>query len=215
MKRPMILLGGGGHAAVLWDILRQTGVNLLGVVAPGPPASLALAGLAWLGDDDAVAHYPPSQVSLVNGVGSVAETTARHAVFERFTADGYEFVSVIHPSAGVSTLEHTAGAGLQVTAGAVIGPHTRLGDNVLINTRAVVEHDCVVGDHCHVASGAVLCGACHLAHAIHVGAGAIVKQGVRVGEHATIAAGAVVVNPVEPYALVAGVPAVRKRRVRP
>ncbi len=42
---------------------------------------------------------------------------------------------------------------------------------------------------------------------VWLGAGAIVTDGVRVGHHAVVAAGAVVTQSVEPYTMVAGVPA--------
>jgi len=46
-----------------------------------------------------------------------------------------------------------------------------------------------------------------------VGANAVILEGVRVGHHAVVAAGAVVVDDVEPYTVVAGVPAKVIKRV--
>ncbi|WP_272492201.1 CatB-related O-acetyltransferase [Paracrocinitomix mangrovi] len=46
---------------------------------------------------------------------------------------------------------------------------------------------------------------------VWIGAGAIVLDGVTIGDGAVIAAGAVVINDVEPYSIVAGVPAKHKK----
>ena len=46
---------------------------------------------------------------------------------------------------------------------------------------------------------------------VWVGAGAIIRSGVRIGRGAIVAAGAVVTKDVEPYAIVAGVPATKIR----
>ena len=40
----------------------------------------------------------------------------------------------------------------------------------------VVEHDCVVGDHCHLATGAILCGGCEIGIGVHVGASAALEK---------------------------------------
>jgi acetyltransferase-like isoleucine patch superfamily enzyme len=82
-----------------------------------------------------------------------------------------------------------------------------LGVNVIINTGAIVEHDCVVGDHVHIATGSRLCSTVHIGTGAHIGAGAIVRQLITIGEEAIVGAGAVVVKDVEPWTVVVGVPA--------
>lgn len=209
---PVLLLGGGGHALVLWDVLALLKRDVRGFVDPAPPAQSALSRHGrHLGGDDAVPGYGLDAVELVNGIGSAGSTAVRRAVYRRFAAQGYRFATLVHPSAVVSGLDAVFGAGAQILAGAVVGPAVRLGENVLINSRAVVEHDCTVGDHCHIASGAVLCGGVRLGQGVHVGAGATVIQGIAVGDGSIIAAGAAVTGDVPPATLVAGVPARIKR----
>ena len=206
----LILLGAGGHATVLAEILQAADATLLGLAAPEPPADGLLAALPWLGDDDAVPP-PADDLRLINGLGSSTDTGARAALFRRFREAGHGFAGVRHPTAVISPSART-GEGLQALAGSLINSEARLGDDVLVNSHAVVEHHCEIGDHGHVASGAILCGGCRLGAGVHVGAGAVVKQGVRVGEGAVIAAGAVVIDDVPAHALVAGVPARIKTR---
>ncbi len=78
---------------------------------------------------------------------------------------------------------------------------------MLINTGAVVEHDCAIGDYAHVAPNATLGGGVTVGADAHVGMGAVVIEGRRVGASAFVAAGAVVVADVPDGARVAGVPA--------
>jgi UDP-perosamine 4-acetyltransferase len=215
MTRPVILLGAGGHAKVLLDVLRLQRVEVLGVVAPRKPSDAVFDVVPWLGDDDdAVRGHAPADVLLVNAVGSIGDTTARRALFERWRGAGYEFLSLRHPAAVVSALQCVLGHGVQIMAGAVVNPGARVGDDVIVNTRAVVEHDCEVGAHCHIASGALLCGGVRLGAGVHVGAGATIIQGITVGAGSLIASGAVVTKNVDPLTLVAGVPARPKRQLR-
>ena len=213
MELPHILVGGGGHALVLAETLLRNGRTLLGFTDQGPREPL-LPGVPWLGDDAVIEARDPHRCLLVNGLGSVGDTRPRRALFERFVARGYRFARVSHPSAVCATRGVVLGRGSQLLAGAVVAPGTTLGDNVLLNSRAVLEHGCRVGAHSHIASGAVVCGDCLLHEAVHVGAGAVILQGIEIGSGAVIAAGSAVTRDVEPLTLVAGVPATPKKSLR-
>ena len=210
MSRPVILLGGGGHARVVAETVQAMGLSLLGFTDPRDTAAV-LPGVERLGGDEAVLARRPEEVFLANGLGSTRSTDTRRRLFEDFAERGYAFARLTHPAAVVSPHATALGRGVQILAGAVVGPGAALDDNVLVNTRAVVEHDARVGAHSHLAPGAVICGGCRIGTGVHVGAGAVVLQGLQVGDGAIIAAGAVVTADVEPLTLTAGVPARPKR----
>ena len=210
MSLPLIILGGGGHARVLADILLAQHRTILGFTDPDPAAEL-LPNITHLGNDDAVLKHTKEDVLLVNGQGSVTSTRQRREIYLHLVSQGYAFAEITHSSGQRARQQVHCGSGYQQMAASVVGPAVIIGDNVLINTHAVVEHDCKVGNHCHIASGAILCGGCQLGEDVHVGAGAVIIQGISIGSGAIIAAGAVVTKNVEPLTLVAGVPAKTKR----
>ncbi len=210
MTPRLLLLGGGGHAGVLTEMLLDEGRPVAGYVAPDDTGPLR-EGITYLGDDEWLTAQDPSAWLLVNGVGSTADTRPRRALFERFTGLGFRFATLCHPTAWLARSAQVA-PGTQLLPGATVSSGARLEENVLVNTRAVVEHDCRVGAHSHIASGAVLCGGCRLGEGVHLGASAVVVQGIEIGAGAIVAAGAVVTRNVEPLTLVAGVPARVKRR---
>lgn len=201
------MLGSGGHAKVLLDILLQQNRNILGYTDPNGPNALApFSRLSWLGDDGAIDRYSPSDVVLVNGLGSTSRPGKRKEVYELFKRKGYHFLSVIHSSAIISS-EVLLGEGVQIMAGAVIQPGTSIGQNTIINSRANVDHDCSIGDHVHIAPGAVLCGSVHVGNNVHVGAGATIINNLTIGSNSVIGAGAVVIRDVSDGKTVVGVPA--------
>lgn len=207
MTRPVIVIGSGGHAKVVIEALRQSGIPVLGRTDADPgKANATLSGVPFLGNDDALQDHDPAQVMLANGVGSTGNAAARITVFERCRERGFRFVRVIHPTAIIAG-DVEVGEGTQIMAGAIIQPGCHIGNNVVINTGARVDHDCDIGDHVHVAPGAVLCGEVTVGARSHVGAGAVVIQGMTVGDGCLIAAGAAVTRPVANGARVAGVPA--------
>jgi maltose O-acetyltransferase len=100
----------------------------------------------------------------------------------------------------------TIGAGSVINPGVVLDGRFPLsiGSNVSISIQALIltlEHDLAVTDFGGI-GGPVTIG-----DRVFIGARAIVLPGISIGEGAAVAAGAIVTKDVEPYTIVAGVPA--------
>ena len=67
-----------------------------------------------------------------------------------------------------------------------------VGKMCIINTGAIIEHDCEVEDFSHISVGSVLCGNVKVGAASFVGANATVIQGIHIGRNCTIGAGTTV-----------------------
>ncbi|KPF68691.1 hypothetical protein IP84_08615 [beta proteobacterium AAP99] len=203
--RPLVLLGAGGHARVLVALARAAGYPVLGVC---DPALAADAVSRWedldvLGDDAALDRLPPDRVALVLGIGQLATGTLRERLYTGWSAKGYDFPALVHPTAWVAP-DVALGDGVQVMAGAVIQPGCEIGANSIVNTRAGVDHDCHLGRNVHVAPGANLCGTVTVEDGAFIGAGATVIQGLRVGARAIVGAGVTLVRDLAPATTVVG-----------
>lgn len=210
MSLPVIILGGGGHAKVLLEVLLLRHREVLGYTSLDGEAKTVL-GILRLGDDKVVLEYAPDKLRLVNGVGSIGSASSRKRLFDRFQSKGYCFEDVIHPAA-VMAADVRLGEGVQIMAGTVVQPGSRVGANAIVNTGAVVDHDCDIGAHVHVAPGAVLSGGVRIQDEAHVGTGAVIIQGLVIGAGSLVGAGAVVVRDVPPGVTVVGVPGKVLRR---
>ena len=210
-RAPLYVLGAGGHARVLIDAYLLLGEAIAGVLDPdtGTHGATMLGGVRVLGGEDLLEREgAASNCRLVNALGSVRLPRLRQTVYERFAGKGFTFAGLVHPSATVSphaTVEPDA----QIMAGVVVQAGARIGRNVIINTRASVDHDCEIGAHTHIAPGVTLSGDVKVGAGSHVGTGAVVVQGVRVGAGCVVGAGAVVLADVADGATVVGVPARR------
>ena len=207
MKRPVIVLGGGGHAKVLIDTLHIQSVEVLGITDPDPGKTKeSLLGVPFIGDDDIILGYSPDEILLVNGLGTTRITPSRKQLFLKFKKSGYCFANVIHPSAVISSYARL-GEGVQVMAGAIIQTESFIGDNTIVNTKVSIDHDCQIDPHVHLAPGVTLSGEVHVGEGAHIGTGAVVIQGIQIGKESLVAAGAVVIKDVPKGAMVRGVPA--------
>jgi sugar O-acyltransferase (sialic acid O-acetyltransferase NeuD family) len=198
-----MILGAGGHARVVADILRaMDGMEPLGFVtsdfAPGTPGPL---GLTVLCSDESVGSVPHDGL-----VVAVGDNGIRERLFAHFAGRGETMVTAVHPSAIIAP-DVVLGQGCMVCAGAIINTGSEIGDNVILNTGSVTDHDCSIGDHAHVAPGAKLAGGVHIGVGALVGLGAAVLPGVSMGDRAVAGAGAVVLGDVVPGLTVVGVPA--------
>lgn len=209
--KEVFILGAGGHAKVLIDCLHAySDIKILGILDVNHDIhGQTLLGEKILGTgDDILSSYNTEQIYLVNGLGSVTVSIDRQVVYEKFKAKGYRFLSVTHPGAYIAE-DVKRGEGLQCMAGSVIQPGCCIGNNVIINTNASVDHDCIVEDHVHISPGVTCSGDVKIGVGSHIGTRAVIKQGIIVGERCLVAAGAVVVKNVPSNTRVGGVPAKR------
>jgi sugar O-acyltransferase (sialic acid O-acetyltransferase NeuD family) len=113
---------------------------------------------------------------------------------------------VVHPRAIID--RHVAiGPGSIVMDGVVVQPDARIGCHTIIEGRATVAHDCVVGDFVRLRPGVQLAGAVKVGANSCLEAGAAVIPNVRLGSWSYVAAGSVVIRDTADYSRVAGVPA--------
>ncbi|MHB0856559.1 MAG: acetyltransferase [Anaerolineae bacterium] len=203
----VLVVGAGGHGAVVADILLACArlgdpVEPLGFLDDDPALhGQSLVGLPVLGTFEALQQVPHHGI-----VVAVGENRVRRALLERLCAAGERIVTAVHPSAVVAP-SAVLGAGAVICAGAIVNPCTQVGQGVILNTACSVDHHNVLGAYAHVAPGAHTGGNVHLGEGALLGLGAGVLPGRTVGAWAVIGAGAVVVEDVPTGRTAVGVPA--------
>lgn len=99
------------------------------------------------------------------------------------------------------------GAGSQILAHATVCVETVIGDACIINTGAIVDHECRIGNGVHICPGVKMAGCVTVDSYAMLGTGAVVLPRVRIGRGALVGAGAVVTKDVPDLAVVMGNPA--------
>ncbi len=190
-SKPVIILGAGGHAKVVADVLLNSGKNLIGFAAPHKPPGTKFFNLEVLGDEKILSKYPPENILLANGVGAMPYQDQRWKLASRVREKGYSFLTTIHPSSVVAK-DVELEEGVQIMAGSVIQPGTRVGRDSIINTGVLLDHDCTISSNCHLAPGVVLSGSVKIGEGSHIGTGTSVIQSISIGKNCVIAAGSII-----------------------
>lgn len=198
-----LVVGAGGHAKVVADILLCQGMEVLGFLDDDPKTwGTIRLGLRVLGSISAYQDYGCDLLAI--GIG---DNLARQGVVERLgAAGGQMWCNAIHPAAVVAQSVRL-GRGVAIAAGAIVNPDTVIGDYAIINTGATVDHDCEIGAYAHIAPGAHLSGGAVVGRGVLLGIGSCVAPLKSIGDWAIVGAGAAVVRDIPSRVVAKGVPA--------
>lgn len=207
MTTHVLILGAGGHALVVADILlrmQEAGhpVNPIGYLDDNPQlVGQHLLGLPVLGLLSSLPTFPHDAV-----VVALGDNQTRQRIFTALQAQDERFVVACHPRSVVAP-DVRIGPGTMICAGAVVNPGSVIGANVILNTGCSVDHHNIIADHSHIAPGVHLGGNVRIGAGSLVGIGATVVPQRSIGDGCLIAAGSVVTKNIPDHALAAGVPA--------
>lgn len=192
IKKAIVLIGGGGHASVICDILRRQKREICAIISPDEISARSIfRGMDVLRTDDEILKFEPDNISLINCIGSLPGTSIKKKVNEKYLAWGFVFETLVSDLSYVSAFA-TLLSGVQVFTGAIIQPGVRIGNHTVINSGAIVEHDTVIGDYSFIAPGAVICGQCKIEENVFIGANATIVQNIHLRSGTIVTAGALV-----------------------
>jgi UDP-perosamine 4-acetyltransferase len=204
----IILLGGGGHAKVLIDLINTSmQFEISGILDTQLEIGTKVLNVPVLGDDDLLSGlYSKGIKNVCIAIGSVKDNARRRILFDKVKQMGFLVPYLLHPQAIISKNVRFS-EGVQIMAGVNVQTDSLFKENTIINTGAIIEHDCSIGSHVHICPGAVISGGCTVGDGAFIGAGATIMQEINIGKCVTVAAGAVVVKDVPDRSMVKGVPA--------
>jgi len=191
---------------MLVSIARLLSREILGLTSLDGQIGEYIYGIPILGNDNALGNYSPTEVELVNAIGSVDIPRQRSSLFIKFRENGYSFASLIHPTAIISESVQLE-EGVQIAAGVIIQTGCHLGVNTIVNTGAILDHNCSLGSHSHVAPSVTLSGGVKIGEKCHIGVGATFIQERSTGPEVLVAAGAVVTRDLSGGKRYKGIPA--------
>jgi sugar O-acyltransferase (sialic acid O-acetyltransferase NeuD family) len=141
-----------------------------------------------------------------HGVLCAIGSPGRESLIQRFEDAGFEFATLVSPSAIVHDSESIE-SGCVISDLANIDPCVRIGRHTLVTSRVTVAHHTTIGPCSFLAPGATIGGHCKIGTRCFIGMGAIILDHITIGHDVTVGAGAVVTKDVPPGQTVVGIPA--------
>ena len=208
LPQKLIFWGGTGQAKVMRPVIQYYGSEIVAVID-------RTIGLKNPFDDVPLIHdskfrewlesYPHENLGFCITIGN-PHGNIRVSLHKELIAIGLKPITIIHPTAWIAP-NAKIGLGAQIQAYTVIEAQSSLGIQCIINTKASVDHECILEDGVEIAPGATLCGQITVEENAWVCAGATVLPRLRIGKNAIVGAGAVVTKNVPNNVTVIGVPA--------
>lgn len=207
MMDPIVILGAGGHAKVLIEIIKKLEqYQILGYtdkIDRGP-----VLGVNYLGNDSILIDIKRKyqNCKAVIGVGTISISSSRQRIYEMLKNIGFELPVIVSKDAIVNEGAHIK-EGAVLLEGAIANVNSVIGKCAIINTKAEVGHDSVVGDFVHLAAGANLGGGVEIGDNCVIGVGTKVIQLKKIVADTLIGAGSIVISDIMIKGIYFGVPA--------
>lgn len=197
-SRRLVLVGCGGHARSVADVALAAGYTQLLFTDENATEGEIILGFPVL-------RQPLPEHGDWLYIPCAGNGARRLAQMRELKKSDLTLGTIVSPSA-------TLGRGATVAPGGFIGHHshvgplTRIGVGSIVNTGAVVEHDCLIGDGVHLSINSSVAGFCRLGDRVFLGAGSVVIDRISISDDVTVGAGGVVVADIESPGVYVGVP---------
>lgn len=213
MKRPLILVGGGGHCKSVIEVAESAGYNIKGILdVPDEVGKEVLPGHKVIGTDDDIPQYV-EKCDFVITVGFIKNPTLRIKLYNKVKAAGGRLATIIASTAHVSKYAEL-GEGTVIMHHAFVNAGAKIGDNCIINTFVNIEHDAEVGNQCHISTGTMVNGECKIGENCFIGSQSVCANCIEIASDIIVGAGSVVRKSIRMKGIYAGNPAILKIKAK-
>lgn len=213
MKRPLILIGGGGHCKSVIEVAESADYEIKGILdMPDEVGKDVLPGHKVIGTDDEIPQYV-EECDFIITVGFIKNPALRIKLYNKVKAAGGRLATIIASTAHVSKYAEL-GEGTVIMHHAFVNAGAKIGDNCIINTFVNIEHDAEVGNQCHISTGTMVNGECKIGENCFIGSQSVCANCIEIASDIIIGAGSVVRKSIRVKGIYAGNPAILKIKAK-
>lgn len=213
MKRPLILIGGGGHCKSVIEVAESAGYEIKGILdMPDEVGKDVLPGHKVIGTDDEIPQYV-EECDFIITVGFIKNPALRIKLYNKVKTAGGRLATIIASTAHVSKYAEL-GEGTVIMHHAFVNAGAKIGDNCIINTFVNIEHDAEVGNQCHISTGTMVNGECKIGENCFIGSQSVCANCIEIASDIIVGAGSVVRKSIRVKGIYAGNPAILKIKAK-
>lgn len=200
----IIIIGAGGHASVIIDIIKSmikkgNKIKIKGFLDDNEELT-SFMGYPVLDKIKNTLVYDNKDTEFVIAIGN---NDIRKEI--AINLNELKYFTAIHQTAIVGS-NVLIEEGTVVMPRAVINANTTIGKHSIINSGAIIEHDNKIEDFVHISPGATLAGGVSVGECTQIGANSTAIQCIKIGSNCVIGAGSTVIRDIESNVIAAGSP---------
>lgn len=185
------IYGASGHGLVCADIAKNVGYKKI----------------IFVDDDEKKGKKFTPNLAKNDMFIAIGDNATRKKVFERVRNLGFKCVSLIHKSAVIASSANIDEENVAIMANVVVNAKAKVETGVILNSSAVIEHECVVGAFSHISVGAKCAGNVKVGKQCFLGVNSCVLPNLTLCDEVILGAGAVATKSINQKGVFAGVPA--------
>ncbi|MBR6134413.1 acetyltransferase [Candidatus Saccharibacteria bacterium] len=201
MPKNVVIIGAGGHAKVIADIILLSGDNILGFLDDNEEKqnSEVYKSYKVIGKISDAEKYKENDFIIAIGDNHTRETIAKEH-------QGLNWYTAVHPNATIADTVKI-GDGTAIMAGVVINADSEIGNHCIVNTSSSIDHDNIIDDYVHISPGAHLAGKVFVGQYSWICAGATIINNINIRDDVIVGSGATVLKNLSVAGTYVGTPA--------
>ncbi|MGL5621002.1 acetyltransferase [Cetobacterium sp.] len=176
MKK-VIVIGSGGHAKVVIDIILQRNkilndnLKIIGILDDkyNKDKKIEIFEIFVIGKIEKIFELSEDVYYII----AIGNNSVRRKIVEK--CSNKNFITLIHPKAIIGEKVNIED-GTVVMAGVIINSYAKIGKHCILNTGSIIEHDTTIENYVHISPNATLCGGITVGEETWIGAGATIIQ---------------------------------------
>ena len=190
--RKVIIIGTGGHAVSLIDVIESTGkYEILGLIKKTDDPSVSVSGYQTIGTDKDLKDIKKRCATAAIGIGQIKTPNIRLAIYNRLLKLGFDIPTMASSEAYVSR-NSKIGVGTIIHHQSIINAGAKIGSNCIINSKALIEHGSIIGSNCHISTNVTINGNVTVGDGTFIGSGSIIHQNINIPNASVIKSGSIV-----------------------
>ena len=200
MPKNVVIIGAGGHAKVIADIILCSGDKVIGFLDDNEEkqGQIIYKDIKVIGK---VANYTKCKDDYF--IIAIGDNHTRAKIAESLDVKYY---TAIHPKSVVADTAKIS-EGTAIMAGSIINSDTQIGAHCIINTMSSVDHDNTINNFVHISPGVHLAGKVFVGEYTWICAGTTIINNINVCENVIVGAGSTVIKSIEHPGTYIGTPA--------
>ncbi len=190
MSKKIAIIGGGGFAKEIIEVILMNGDTVYGIFAK--ENSLDYDYFGYL---DELNNHKNNFDGVILAIGAVNKEGVknRRKVIEFIRKNSIKLISVISPFAIISK-SAKIGTGVYIGHKVLISCDAEVCDNVLINHNAIIGHDVKIYENVSIAPQVFIGGEVIIEKDIMIGVASTIRQGIKIGNNSLIGMRSIVIK---------------------